>query len=117
MNFNIIENPDPGYNIEEVIKDYMNMDIPVKDIKEKYGITKGRWQTLLKHFKDEGIPMRTNNRLNTPPKYYTKDKRYNRWYVQRTIRGHQYGFGAYATEEEAQARVQELHENNWNGLL
>ena len=35
MNFRIVENADPGYDEKEVIKDYMNHDIPVRKIKEK----------------------------------------------------------------------------------
>ena len=28
-----------------------------------------------------------------------------------------FNIGSYQTEEEAKARVKELRENNWNGLL
>lgn len=117
MKFNIIENPDPGYNIEDVQKDYQNPDITVKEIREKYGITPGAWKNILRHWKNEGVPLRSNCRLTRKPNYYTLDKRYGIWYVQRTVKNRCYRFGGYKTEEEAKARVEELHENNWEGLL
>ena len=116
MNFRIVENADKGYDEQDVIKDYLNHDIPVREIKEKYGISDGSWVTLLKHWKKDGIPIRSGrNRDN--PRYYIFDKRYGRWSVVRTIHSRTHNFGRYDTEEEAQNRVKELKENNWNGLL
>ena len=115
MNFRIVENPDPGYDLEEVKKDYLNPEIPVKDIKKKYGITNGTWVTILKHWKKEGVPLRSPRNRDKIPKYYGKNR--GRYYVTRMIKGRNYSFGGYATEEEAQAKVKELEANSWNGLL
>ena len=113
MKFRIIEKPEPTYDIEEVLKDYTETDLPVKEIREKYGISQGQWLTILKHWKREGVTMRGYNK----PKFYRYEKRYKRYVVNKTIKSHAYYFGSYRTEEEAKARVRELEENNWNGLL
>ena len=115
MKFNIIEKPDPTYNPDEVLIDYQNPDITVKEIKAKYGITNGKWLTLLKHWKRDGVKLRSPRNRDRVPKYYTKNR--GRYYVTRMIHCRNYSFGGFATEEEAQARVKELEANNWEGLL
>ena len=113
MKFKVVENHQPSYDIEEVKKDYTETDLPVKEIRAKYGISQGQWLTILKHWKREGVTMRGYNK----PKFYRYEKRYKRYVVNKTIKSHAYYFGSYKTEEEAKARVRELEENNWNGLL
>ena len=58
MNFKVVENHQPTYDIEEVKKDYTETDLSVKQIREKYGISQGQWLTILKHWKREGVTMR-----------------------------------------------------------
>ena len=113
MKFKVVENHQPAYDIEEVKKDYTETNLSVKQIREKYGISQGQWLTILKHWKREGVTMRGYNK----PKFYRYEKRYKRYVVNKTIKSHAYYFGSYRTEEEAKARVRELEENNWNGLL
>ena len=115
MNFNIIENPEPEYNIEEIIQDYNNYNIRVSEIQAKHGITRSTWHnTILRKLREHKVPLR-DPRIHYKPRYYYKiGKRYR---VQRVINGKCKYFGYYNTIEEAQAKVKELEENNWNGLL
>ena len=117
MNFNIVEKPEPTYNIDEIIQDYNNYDIPVQKIREKHGLTQSEWSnTILRKLREHEIPLRNQrkNRYHKPRYYYQIGKRYR---VQRVINGKCEYFGYYDTVEEAQKRVKELHDNNWNGLI
>ena len=59
MNFKIVENPEPDYNIEEIIQDYQNLDLTVKEIREKHGIGKSRWdKNILNQIRERGVPLR-----------------------------------------------------------
>lgn len=115
MNFRIIENPDNDFDLEAVIKDYQNWDIPTSEIKEKYQITSRKYKQVIAEIKDRGIPLRP--RLPLHCKYYYYKKYDKKWVVKRVFDGKAYYFGYYRTEEEAEARVKELRENNWGGLL
>ena len=117
MNFRIVENPDPGYDLEEVKKDYLNPEIPVKEIIRKYGITPGTWLTILKHWKTEGVPMRSNHNRTKTPRYYYFNNRTKKWHVNRCIRGKQYNFGSYKTEMEAKERVKGLEATKCEGRI
>lgn len=115
MNFRIVENPDNDFDLEAVIRDYQNLDISTKEIKEKYDITTGKYQQVIAEIKKRGIPLRS--RLPRHCKYYHYRKYDGYYVVKRVFRGKAYYFGYYKTEAEAQARVEELHENNWEGLV
>ena len=62
MKFNIIENSLPDYDIDEVIQDYTNTDLTVKEIKQKHGISQSQWKNLMKKFHKQGIPTRPRGR-------------------------------------------------------
>lgn len=119
MNFTLKQTPYYSYNMDELIKDYENMELSVNEIKEKHNIGSGAWQTVLKRLKEQGVPMRGYNKPSGVRKarYYYWDKHTQSWRVYKFINGKQLGFGGYRTEKEAQARVKELKKNNWDGLL
>ena len=48
------------------------------------------------------------------PKYYHYDKIWKRYRVKKSINGKRVSFGTYATEEEAQAIVEELKKHDWD---
>ena len=62
MKFNIVENADPTYNINEVIKDYTNTDLTVAEIQAKHNITRSQWKNLMKKFHKNGVPTRPRGR-------------------------------------------------------
>ena len=62
MNFKVIENADPTYNLDEVIKDYTNTDLTVAEIQKKHNITRGQWKNLMKKFHKNGVPTRPRGR-------------------------------------------------------
>lgn len=119
MKFNIIENAEPDYNLQEIIKDYKNLNLTVEEIREKHNISRGTWQTIIKHMKKEDVPLRGYKRkkASIKGKHYCFNRLSKRYRVQRVINGEYYHFGVYATEKEAQERVEELHRNRWDGLL
>lgn len=63
------------------------------------------------------LPVEFQNKLSRKPKYYSFVKNENAFQVQKVIDGKKVYFGYYKTEEEAKARVEELKNNNWDGLL
>ena len=63
MNFRVVENPEPEYDINEVIKDYTNLKLTVKQIREKHGIGRTRWQNILKEMEEKGVTLRDRNTL------------------------------------------------------
>ena len=121
MEFKVVENHQPNYDIEEVKKDYTETNLSVKQIREKYGISRGQWHTIRKHWKREGVPMRGRNYCSRKGSifttYYYPHGDTGRYVILRSIGGKSYYFGICKNEEEAKARVKELKENNWNGLL
>ena len=59
MKFNIVENAEPEYDLDEVIQDYQNLDLTVKEIREKHGIGKSRWdKIILRQIREKGVPLR-----------------------------------------------------------
>ena len=124
MNFNIIDGND-DIDYDSILTDYQNLDLTVKEIRTKYNLSMGKWQTIQKQWKQDGIPLR--NLQNKPPRKHTRnfigaknysyDKRTGKYRVFKTINGKQYFFGYFDTEEEAQHRVKYLRMNNWEGLL
>lgn len=117
MNFRIVENQSvhDTYDLNELIEDYKNMELTVKEIREKYDLTRGQWCTVLKRIKEQGVPLRSASYRNA--KYYHFNKQENKFKVERILNGVDCYFGTYRTEKEAKARVDELNANNWEGLL
>lgn len=116
--FNIIEGE---YNLpfpyEEIKEDYYNSNLLVREIRNKYKLSPGDWKIFCEQIKKEGLPLKTSYcRLGTG-KYYYWDKNRGMFKVQRHIGDNTIFFGYYPTEDEAQARVEELHDCQWNGLL
>lgn len=62
MNFNIIENPEPRFDIDEIINDYTMTDLTVTEIRQKHGISQSQWKNLMKKFHKQGIPTRPRGR-------------------------------------------------------
>lgn len=118
MNFNIVENPKPDYDLESVIKDYTALELTTTEIRSKHGITCKKWSRVLTEIQNRGIPLRG---LNRKKKMQSKCKYYyhygNKWVVQRTINGELHYFGRYGSEREAKKRVRLLHDNGWGGLI
>ncbi|WP_296885109.1 hypothetical protein [uncultured Methanobrevibacter sp.] len=123
MDFNIIDGHD-DFDHEAILQDYQNLDLTVREIKEKYDIGDSKWQTITRHWKEAGIPLRGRmNRkkhqyITTPfaSKNYSKTTS-GRYRVYKKIKGVNYYFGVFDSEEEARAKVEELRQNNWDGLL
>lgn len=63
MNFKVVENSHPTYDINEVIQDYTEGKMTVTEIKSKYGIGRSEWINLIKKFKKQGIPIRGRGRF------------------------------------------------------
>lgn len=114
IKFHIIENSEPDYNLEEVIKDYLNTELSTTEIKQKHKITTRKYTKILNEIKKRGLPLRNTKHNSLNCKYYYFNKGY--WFVKRVFNQKTYYFGTYKSEEEAKARVKELRENNWNGL-
>lgn len=116
MNFRVIEGVEDSFDYEEIKKDYLNPELSVKSIKEKYNISNSKWDNrIIKRFKEENIPLRCRSGLGNNSKNYCKSK--NRFMVYKTVNRVKYHFGYYKTEDEAKARVEELKMNGWDGLL
>ena len=89
VNFNIVSGDYYPYDFDDLVDDYMDLNLSVKDIREKYGLSVGMWHTALKRLKANGVPMRG---YNTPKEsgtakhyYYSKSNR--RFYVYKYIDG------------------------------
>ena len=120
MNFNIIDGTD-DLDYDMVLQDYQNLELSVREIKEKHGITDGKWQRITKQWREQGITLRSKYHRTGYPVYTFRCKNYTlnngRYKVYKEINGKKHYFGTYETEEEAKAKVKELWDNNWNGLL
>lgn len=124
MNFNIIDGTDDT-PYDDILTDYQNLELSVAEIRTKYGLSMGKWQSITRQWKQDGITLR--GRQNQRKRKYTKnyigaknysyDKRQDTYRVYKKINGKNHYFGSYDTEEEAQYRVEYLKKNNWEGLL
>lgn len=111
VNFNLIEGDyNPNFPYDTVKKEYRD-GLPVKEIRKKHGLNNGQWSRFLKELKSEGFPLRGDN-----PRFYIHDKTRRMYKVERVINGKRVFFGYFKTEEEAQARVKQLKENNWEDI-
>ena len=118
MAFKIVEGKTLDY---ETVKEAYLSGIYGVELREMFGMGTSQYSTMLKRFREDGIhvPKHGNIRPNNLPRNYHPRKSHGRtyWIVTKTINWKKYNFGSYKTEEEAKARVQELRESNWMGLL
>ena len=128
MNFNIVENATIEWDIEEIIQDYQDVNLSVKEIREKHGISRGSWHRVLNILKEQNIPLRgyrSKGYVKNRKEYdtYTRnnhcyyDKKLKRYKIVRMINKQMHYFGLYPTLEEAERKVCELDANGWDGLL
>ena len=118
VTFNIIEGDYTlTFPYEEIKEDYYNSSLLVEEIKKKYQLSKGDWKRFRKQLKEEGLPLKTvRNRMGTGKYFYWCEKR-GMYKVQRHFKRKTVFFGYYPTEEAAQARIDELNRNGWEGYL
>lgn len=118
MNFNIVEKKESSY--EDMKEAYLN-GIRGKQLREMFDIGSSAYTRLLKEFREDGIivPHRGNNKINKPIKnyYYRVINGIGYWVVSKKINYKTYYFGHYHSKAEAEERVKELKQNNWEGLL
>lgn len=115
MNFNITDGDTIDY--EQAKQDYIN-GLRSKSFRKKYNIGASAYGSLLKRFREDGIEVHVRGKYKTPTaKYYHYNKVSNHYVVTRKVKGKSFYFGYFLTEKEAQARVEELKQNNWEGLL
>ncbi|MBR0059629.1 MAG: hypothetical protein IJP99_10685 [Methanobrevibacter sp.] len=118
MNFKIVDGNPIDY--EEVKKDYLN-GIVSKALCKKHNIGTSQYLRILKRFREEGVIGKGRIYRNgvTNPKWYrttTSSNGTKSYEVRRMFNTKMYTFGRFKTEEEAQARVEELKSNGWDGL-
>ena len=118
MKFSIREgNP---INYDDVKQDYINGLVGNK-LMAKYGIGSSQYTSLLKRFREDGIPINKQGEISPvkEPKYYHKMvSKCNMYFVvKRTIEGVLYYGGVYKTEIEAKQRVNELNNIGWESCL
>lgn len=109
----------PNILLENIKKDYLNLDYTVKDIKAKYNLKEYEWSKIRDYLVGKGMPLRKINGfsfLNKNAKYYYKT-RAKTYVVKRTFNRKMVYFGSYPSEELAQRRVAELEESNWEGRI
>lgn len=116
VNFRIVESRYVDY--DNILIDYQNTKLSVKEIREKHNIGGSTWNQFIKWAKSQGIPLRAKGGCKYyHAKNYGYDATNNKWIVSKRIHGKNYHFGRYKTEALAKAKVEELRKNNWNGLL
>ena len=125
MNFKVVEGQD-NIDYDAILRDYQNLDLSVKTIREKYNLSIGRWNTIIRKFKEDNIPLRSNKK-QSPRTYngihhigaknYYYNKKTGKYRITKRIDGRIRYFGSVDSEEEAIDRVCELRESNWDGLL
>ena len=115
MKFNIVD----GYDntpYTEIIKDYQNPELTVKQIREKHNITVGQWQRILQKIKEKNIPIRGYNtpKPKTNPKHYYYNKHNRTFYVYKYINGSNQILAGFKSEAYAQKCVRLFKEYGWN---
>lgn len=121
MNFNIIEQKTINY--EAAKQDYLNGIVGDK-LRAKHNMGSSAYTRLLQRFREDGlnIPMNCRNlhrRKQYEGKYYYRVVKHGKtyWVVKKWINNKMVYFGYYKTRAEAEQKVIELKENNWEGLL
>ena len=92
----------------QVKQDYIN-GMKVKNIRNKYNLTEGQWIAFRKELTNDGVI-----KPKQSPRYYTYDKRKDRYIVQRHINGKTVRYDEYKTEKEAQQCIELLKEYHWD---
>ena len=117
MNFKIKEQKTINYN---QAKEAYQQGIKGKKLRRMFNLGTSQYMALLKDFRAEGLPVKTtSNKPKREIKKYYKHlcKGITYWSVSKIKNGETHYFGHYKTQAEAEARVKELKENNWEGLL
>ena len=118
MEFNIVDGEQIDY--EEIKQAYLE-GVRGRKLREMFGIGTSQYTRILVRFREDGIivPQKGNVVVNNEPKYYQRNMCNGicYWVVSRTVNWKRHYFGRYKTEAEAQARVKELKENNWEGVF
>ena len=99
------------YSTYAQIKEDVKNGLKVKEIKQKYGITDGKWISYRNELIQDGIIPKGKGK-KSKPKYYTKVGK--KWIVQKTIHGSKRHFGTFYSEVEAQRCVELLKEVDWD---
>lgn len=112
INFHIVETDwTKEFNMKysQIKQDYLN-GLRIMDIKQKYGLTDGRWYTFRKQLIKDGVMTSTSNKPK--PKYYSSYR--GGFVVQKVINRKKYHIGAFKTEAEAKECVRLMEEINWD---
>ena len=118
MEFRIVEQK--SINYEAVKQAYLN-GIRGRKLMDMFGIGSSQYTRLLRDFREDGInvPRQGHCSINKPAKWYTCESygKYTYYVVKRVINGKRYVFARFKTEKEAINKVEELKQNNWDGLI
>lgn len=114
-NFNFIENTPVNYDLFK--KDYLNKELTVAQIREKYGIGERTYQHFRKQVEnDTGFSRKRSKMIKKgrEPKYYHKNALNNNWTVRKRSKKEDIYFGAYSNEKKAKEVVEFLKKHNWS---
>lgn len=115
--FNIIENPVHHYETvyDEIKVDYVDNQLPVEEIQQKYDISQKEWKHVLNKFREDNIPIRVRGGEGkySSVKYYYYNKASGTYTVKKWVNGKSESFGTYPTEREAKQRVNYLKSRGW----
>ena len=93
------------------IKQDLSNGMKIKDIRTKYGLTKGKWGTYRKELIQEGL-LKPRTKIKEDAKFYTAYR--NRFHVQKIIDGKKYHIGTFRTEAQAKYCVRLMRECDWD---
>lgn len=112
VNFKIVESDwTKEFNeLYEQIKQDLSNKIPIGEIKSKYGLSDGKWQTFRKELLADGLAVK--NKDKPEPKYYSPFR--GGYVVQKVINHHKYHIGAFKKESDAKLCVKLMKECNWD---
>lgn len=118
VNVNIIEGKQElPVDVDSFVKDYMDLTIPVVEIKKKYGLSQCDFNRMVKKsdFKRNPWDRRAKCSVDNPFKfkYYTRRDN-NRFSLYKHINKKEYFFGTVFYEDEAKKCVMWLYEHDWN---
>ena len=111
-NFNIIESDwtKEFYSTYNRIKQDILNGVKVKEIKNKYELSDGKWGAYRKELIKDGLIKTRKQQKNG--KYYTCYR--NRFHVQKVIDYKKYHIGTFETEAQAKLCVKLMQECNWD---
>lgn len=116
MKFNITSGEYYPYDFDNLVKDYMNPTLSVKQIREKYNLSVGMWHTALKRLKEAEVPMRGYNTPKPvePDKHYYYSKSHKRFYVYKYIDGANRVLAGFPNAQLAEECVRLFEEYGWD---